>query len=357
MNRFSVLIHLGCSGVLAATTLIPRVAIGQAADAVKLIPAPAFFESPNPLAITFTADIGKLRGDKKANPPWRTATFSYAGPDGNPVTVPMKVRTRGIWRLKMCDFPPVRLNFSGETSKGTIFHKLDKPKLVSYCRDTDSYEQYILQEFQLYRIYELLTPESHKARLLKLTYIDSASRKTRATRYSFILEEPNALAARVGGKILEQKGALPGDLDPYYDALVGVFQFMIGNTDFSEAALHNIELLTKGDGTLLAIPYDFDFAGAVNARYATVDPKLTIPDVRHRLMRGYCADPDSYAKVFALFNEKKADIYALYSDTVGKLMDRGTAKETLDYFDDFYKTINNNRAAKREIIEACTHRP
>ncbi|HMI46031.1 MAG TPA: hypothetical protein VK491_07685, partial [Gemmatimonadaceae bacterium] len=95
----------------------------------------------------------------------------------------------------------------------------------------------------------------------------------RATRYGFVIEEPKAIAARVGGKVMEQKGALPGDLDPDQDALVGVFQYMIGNTDFSVAGLHNVELLFKDDGTVMPIAYDFDFAGAVNAKYAVPDER------------------------------------------------------------------------------------
>jgi len=208
-----------------------------------------FFESQEPIEVTLTTNIGKIRGDKGDNPPWRTATLTYKGADGNPVSVPIEARTRGIWRLKRCDFPPMRLNFSGETSKGSIFHHLDKPKLVSYCQDRDNYEQYILEEFQLYRVLQLLTPMSHKARLLKFTYADSGSGKVRARRYGFIIEEPSAMAARLGGKVMEQKGALPGDLDPFQDALFGVFQYMIGNTDFSEAALHNVELPLIYNGT------------------------------------------------------------------------------------------------------------
>jgi hypothetical protein len=328
----------------------------KAGEAVKLVPAPVFFESPDPIEVTLTTNIGTIRGDKGAEPPWRPAELSYKAPEGSVVTVPIKARTRGIWRLKTCDFPPLRLNFSGETSKGTIFHKLDKPKMVSYCRDIDNYEQYILQEFQLYRIYHLLTPISHKARLLKFVYADSGSGKIRAKRYGFLTEEPSALAKRLGGKVLEQRGAQPGDLDPYQDALFGVFQYFIGNTDFSEAALHNVELFFNNDGMASPIAFDFDFAGAVNARYATPDPSLRLPNVRQRLFRGYCSEPDAYAKVFALFNEKKPEIYGLYSDAVGMLMDRGTARETLKYFDEFYETINNPRAAKRSIIEACLAR-
>lgn len=322
----------------------------------KLAPNPAFFEAQDPIDVTFTANIGKLRGDKRTDPPWRPATISYKGPDGLPLTVPVQARTRGIWRLRMCDFPPLRLNFSGEKSKGSLFHKLDKPKLVSYCQDNDLYEQYVLQEFQLYRIYQLLTPLSHKARLLRLTYADSGSGKVRATRYGFVIEEPKAIAARVGGKVLEQKGALPGDLDPDQDALVGVFQYMIGNTDFSIAGLHNVELLFKDDGTVMPIAYDFDFAGAVNAKYAVPDERLNLPNVRQRLFRGYCTPADSYARAFALFKQKKPEIYALYNDEIGKLMDKGRVKETLRYFDEFYDTIGDPRSAKRSIIEPCIAR-
>ena len=340
--------------LLATSALLAQPASSQEA-AKELVPAPAFFESQTPIEVTLTANIGLLRGDKNANAPWRPVTLSYKSSDGNAVTVPLRARTRGIWRLKTCDFPPLRLNFSGETSKGSIFHKLDKPKLVSYCRDNDGYEQYILQEFQLYRIYQLLTPLSHKARLLKFTYADSATGKVRARRYGFLLEEPNAMAARLGGRVVDQKGALPGDLDQDQDALLGVFQYMIGNTDFSISGLHNVELLFKDNGSVLPIAYDFDFAGAVNARYAVPDVSVNIPNVRQRLFRGYCTDVESYSRIFALFNEKKPEIYALYGDEIGRLMDGGTVKETLRYFDEFYSD-NQQSALGKTTDNPVLHR-
>jgi hypothetical protein len=344
-----------CCAFLATSALLAQPTIPQ--EPPKLVPVPAFFESQNPIEVTLTANIGKLRGDKNANAPWRAATLSYKAPDGTDVTVPLRARTRGFWRLKTCEFPPLRLNFSGATAKGSIFDKLDKPKLVSYCQDSDGYEQYILQEFQLYRIYHLLTSASHNARLLKVTYADSGSGKVRARRYGFVIEEPGAIAARLGGRILQQKGAVASDLEPYQNALMGVFQYMIGNTDFSVAGLHNIELYFTPDGDVLPIAYDFDFSGAVNARYAAPDVTLSIQNVRQRLFRGYCNDADSYAKVFARFNEKKPEIYALYGDEIGKLMDQGTVKETLRYFDQFYETINDPRSARRSIVQSCISRP
>jgi hypothetical protein len=353
-----LLSSLRLAGVAAsfAAALLTGVAGAQTSDSAKRADVPAFFQSQDPIEVTFTTNIGKIREDKRENPPWRPATLTYRGTEGNLVTVPVKARTRGIWRLKMCEFPPLRLNFSKETSKGTIFQKLDKPKLVSYCHDMDSYEQYILQEYQLYRIYQLLTPVSHKARLLKFAYADSADGKVRARRYGIVMEEPSALAARLDGKVIAQKGAMASDLDPLQDALFGVFEYFIGNTDFSVAGLHNVELFFSSRGDVMPIAYDFDFAGAVNARYAVPDSTLRLLSVRQRLFRGYCTDAESYGKAFAAFNEKKPEIYALYSDSIGKLMDRGTVKETLRYFDEFYDTINNQRAAKRSIIESCIRR-
>ena len=312
----------------------------------------AFYAETSPLAITLTTNIKPLRDDKSDKASYRPATLSYVA-DGKTVVVPARVRTRGIWRLKTCDFPPLRVNFTNEDAKKTVFKGIDNPKLVSYCQDTDAGEQYVLQEFQLYRIYRLLTPASHAPRLVRMTYADSGTNKPRTTRYAFFTEDPDALAARMSGKILDLPGAGPNDVAPFPSALVGVFNYLIGNTDFATSALHNAEVIARDNGDIWPVVYDFDFSGAVNARYATPDPKLNIRSVRDRVYRGYCVPVEEYPKVFALFNEKKDAIYALYRDEIGQLLRKETVDATLRYFDDFYRTINNPRQAKEAIIDAC----
>jgi hypothetical protein len=339
--------------LLVTSEIIPSPVSAQELAPPKPTKAPpTFFDSETPLTLALTANLRELRGDKEEVVPWRAATLTYAA-ESAAVTVPLKVRTRGIWRLKTCEFPPLRLNFSTAGASGTLFQGLDKPKLVSYCRNSDRYEQYVLQELQLYRIYQLLTPVSHKVRLVRLAYTDSARGKVEANRFAILLEEPNAIAARLGGRVIEQKGAMPGDLEDFHDALVGVFQYFIGNTDFSTHGLHNVELLARPDGAIVPLAFDFDFSGAVNASYATVDSRLSVTRVRDRLFRGFCVSRDTFTKVFALFNEKRPQIYALYSDEVGSNLDRTVAKETLKYFDEFYRTINDPRSARRNIIDAC----
>lgn len=312
-----------------------------------------FFKAEQPVTITLTTDIARIRKDKGEKKPWRSGTVKFVDPAGKEHLVPVQLRTRGIWRLKNCEIPPMRMNLARATSVGTPFWGLDMPKLTSVCRDDDTYEQYILQELQLYRIQNLLTPVSHKARLLNITYVDSANGKVFAKRAAIMLEEPLAMAQRLGGMEVKLKGARADDLDPFHNAFAGVFQYFIGNTDWSISGLHNMELLSQLDGTVIPIPWDYDFSGAINARYATTDPSLTINRVRDRLYRGYCAPPEEIHKVVALFKEKKEAIYALYNDEIGKLLRPNTVKETLSYFDDFYHTIKDQRSVEREIIDEC----
>jgi hypothetical protein len=314
--------------------------------------AAPIFTAEEPIAFTLTANFGRLRRDKKQDAPWRWASITMPDSAGGTVEIPLQVKTRGIWRLTQCDFPPIRLDFKKSTVTHSLFTTLDKPKLVTHCRDNEDYEQYILQEIQLYRVYNLLTKYSHRVRLARIIYADSGTGKVVATRYAFLEEEPAAVAHRVGGMLIREKGGGPADLEPSAAAVFNVFQYLIGNTDWSISGLHNVELIGTEVG-YVPVAYDFDFAGAVNTRYATVDPSLPIKRVRDRLYRGYCLPEETFGPTFDLFKAKKDSIYALYTDAIGRLLHGDRAKETLEYFDEFYATINSPRDAKREIVLRC----
>lgn len=345
------------AGAQAAQQGKKKKAAADFAAQVDLQPheAAKLFRDEAPLTLRITANLGRLDHDRSQKAPWRAARISYVDDSGKTVDVPVRLRTRGIWRLKECAFPPLRMNFTKDSVKHTIFSKLDKPKLVTHCRNNREGDQLLLAELQLYRIYNLLTPYSHRVRLATIAYADSGSGKIETTRYAFLEEDPEAMASRVGGLLAKQQGATPNDLVPSAAAVFTVFQYMIGNTDWSIAALHNVELITQ-DTLHVPVPYDFDFSGAVNARYATADPRLPIRTVRQRLYRGYCESSDVFPPVFELFRAKRDSIYALYHDSIGRLLDADRAKETLSYFDDFYNTINDPREAKRELLDRCLGR-
>jgi hypothetical protein len=264
----------------------------------------------------------------------------------------VRVRTRGIWRKKNCDIPPLLLNFTKDSTKRTVFARVDRLRLTMHCRDNDDYEQYVLKEYQLYRVQRLLTPYAFDVRLARMTYIDSEKKDTVAQRYGFFQEQDDLFAEKVGAKLMEIQGAGPDDIAPYESAFFGVFQYFVANSDYSIRALHNVVLLFK-DPIYIPVARDFDWSGAVNPRYAKPNPILPIKTITQRLMRGYCAPAEEYEKVFSLFREKKDAIYALYRDEIGSLLKPDVVKETLEYFDEFYKTISDPKRAKREIVEAC----
>ena len=325
----------------------------QASDSTKKpYELQKLFEQDSVVRFTLTTNFRALSRSRSGDARYYGAKLTYSDTGAAPITIPLRVRARGHWRRTNCEMPPILLNFWTDSSKKTLFARLDRGRLVVHCRNNDTHGQYVLQEFQLYRIYNLLTPFSHRARLAHVTYVDSASGRQIAARYGFILEDDDDMAERNGGRQNELKGAKVGDLDPYTDALVGVFQYLIGGTDWSVAGLHNIQLVSLPNGVVHAVAYDFDWSGAVNASYAKPDYRLPITAVRQRLFRGYCAPPEQFARVFALFNEKKPAIYALYSDHLGRLMNPDVARRTLEYFDDFYETINDPRRAA-DLVRSC----
>lgn len=160
------------------------------------------------------------------------------------------------------------------------------------------------------------------------------------------------MAKRLGATLVKLKGATGDDLAPDASAVLGVFEYMIGNTDWSIRFLHNIELLGR-DGTHFPVAYDFDHAGAVDAVYALPNDQLPIRRVRDRLFRGRCVSQEEFERAFALFLDRREAITRLYHDEIGRLLSPAVTKRTLEYFDAFYRTIADPRAARREIIDRC----
>jgi hypothetical protein len=316
----------------------------------------AFFEHIEPVKFTLTADIRLLRSDTADEAPSRDATVSFRDAGGKTVTLLVKVKTHGRWRLTHCEFPPLSITFPAGQTVGTPFEGLPKARLTSYCKDHPAYEQYTLQELQLYRVYQLLTPYGHTPRAVHVTYADAQSGRTRTTRYGFFIDDRDAVAARLNSALLKAKGASGIDLEPWHRTLMGVFEYMIGNTDFLLSELHNVFLLGTPQGETIPVPYDFDYSGAVNTAYATPNPVLPIRNVRQRHFRGFCSDAEQFQKAFSLLNERKAAIYALYDDPVGKLLRLDVATETKKYFDEFFRIINTPQLAQAEILRRCLRR-
>ncbi len=356
--------------LLVPGLMLPGTAQGQAfpsGETVEAARSAPLFLSNETVELTIEADFNALRRqDRFRGAEQRPAVLRWSAPDGAQGSLDIRIRTRGNFRLmsRNCEFPPLRLNIRTREAAGTLFEDQDKLKMVSVCRLRQSYwEQYILREYLAYRTFNVLTDLSYRVRLARVTYVDTSGRDDTFTRYAFIIEDDEAMAARHGGMAVDlpEGGAIhPTQLEPYQAALADVFQYLIGNTDWSGVFMHNMTPVQLPDGSPTTVPYDFDFAGVVNARYAFPDSSLSITRVTQRLFRGYCPEdagrpPETYESVFALFREKKDDIYELWSSHEG--LESRDRREVLRFFDDFYRILEDPRRIQSHIMRDCLRIP
>ena len=239
------------------------------------------FQSDEPLKITLLTDIKWLR-DKRIDTMEVDATLTFAGADGGEIEQVIEVRTRGIFRRnkRNCNFPPLRFDFPKKQMEGTVFEGQDKLKLVTPCHDgRDNFQRYVYREYLAYKAYQLLTPASFRVRLVEITYVDINDDYDTRTKIGFLLESDEDMAERNRAIHVEYDDFGTGQFHPARvdgdgAVLVAMFNYMIGNTDWSAVEGHNTKLIQTEEGKYLTVPYDFDSSGAVNARSsaAFVDP-------------------------------------------------------------------------------------
>lgn len=320
------------------------------------------FASHDVLEIRLVGDLTNLKKDRDAAEE-HPAELSFRAAGDSVVTLQVQCRTRGNLRLqrRICSFPNFRLNLKKKEVRHTVFDGQDKLKVVAHCQDKrGDYEENTIQEYLLYRVFNLLSDVSFRVRLARITYVNTHDDKLDSlTRYAFFIEDDDHLAARHGLSALDVPAVPPDVVDWDYLGLVSVFQYMIGNTDWSafmrephkEECCHNTRPIGTHAGPVLPVPYDFDVTGAVNPRYAVPNKGLPINSVRHRLYRGFCQAPQELAPVFQRFNGQREAIYALVRDAPG--LREKAIKEMLEYFDEFYEIINDPKAVDRKIHRDC----
>jgi hypothetical protein len=234
----------------------------------------------------------------------------------------LQVRVRGNSRLRVCDFPPLRLNFNEADTVGTLFEGQGKLKLVARCMKGDRSERDVLEEYAAYRIFSLLSDVSYRVRLVHLNFSDTDDRLNEAYRrsYGFLIEPLEQLVSRVDGSSSELAGVSLRQMDENQAALVYIFQYLIANTDWSfvkpdedEFCCHNIKLINIGSKQF-PVPYDFDLAGLVSAAYARPDPSLKIKKVSKRLYRGFCTDTRTLRGALRRITSREDEILRVIAD-------------------------------------------
>ena len=332
--------------------LTALVSNGSAADPL--------FQEQSTLKVDISAPLSTLVRDRPEEEEL-PGTFSYTAEDGTRVELDIQVSARGNFRYKFCDFPPVTLNFRRSQLEGTLLQNQNKLKLVGHCKITRRYEQSVLREYLAYRLLNAMTDLSFRVRLLEVTWVDSEERRGRMVRSAFLIEHRNRLSARIGMEPREIEYTEVSAVQPEHLNLTSMYQYLIGNVDFSPIAgsggecCHNYEMFGSDDGPLVAIPFDFDFSGIVNAPNAIPDTERGVSRVGQRVYRGWCENNGYIEASIARFREARDTLYAEVAAL--EELESSVRENVARYMDGFYETVEDPRAVEQEIIASCRQNP
>ncbi len=303
---------------------------------------PSIFESLNfqeVVKVEIETDIDSLLNSKRteAEVP---GTFSYKDASGKVQTWQIDLQVRGKFRRRVCEFPPLKLTFPKKKIMEAGFNDHNDLKLVVHCVDNEAGDEYILREYAAYKLYQILSPESYRVQLLRVKYRDDNSSKN-FMRYAILLEDEDELAERLDGKLCEDCYGTPKE--NYRAENVNthdLFQYLIGNTDWSSNMLRNVkQLQCAKDGKCLLVPYDFDFSGFVNTPYASVDQvNMGVKSVLQRVFLGFAQSPEELQPTIALFQSKRKDMEE--SIRKFKLPTPESRQQMLDYLTSFFKCLD-----------------
>lgn len=318
------------------------------------------FDAPDELVVRLQApwpDV--LRKRKGGHAPRHKGELLYIDADGIERRLDVTVETRGLTRLRVCRFPPLRLRFDKASTQGTLFDGQRELKMVTHCRQGDGYAQYYVQEALAYRIYNAVTEQSYRIRPLSVTYEGAPGVRPEGAHFAFLIEDTADVRRRIGLQRSPRTSFEPGDFDALQLSRFMLFQYLIGNTDWdvlsgpqADACCHNVSIAgsTPG-GRVVPLPYDFDSAGMVDAGYAAPPESLPIKDVKQRLFRGFCVHNHALDAARAEFLGHRTAIFGLVRDDRRLSASRRAVLNA--YFEAFYATLGDDARFRREVIARC----
>lgn len=311
------------------------------------------FGPEEPLELTISSDLKALVKNKYKDE-YQVANVIYNLWDTINISREIRIKPRGEFRLKNCSNPPLRVNVKKTEEIFELLDGLGKLKMVVPCKGSSYYQSYIFSEYLAYKLYNIITENSFQTRLIKASYFDTSGKVKAGQAYTFIIESEKNLAKRRECVSIDNERVSGKSLDPETAAIVYLFQYMIGNTDWSVPGLHNMKLLKSTDVSRpypIPVTYDFDYSGIVNASYAIPGDHVSIETVTEREYMGYCL-PDEYLdKAFEHFINKEPEMMALIQDF--DLISSKLKKTTLKYLEEFFDTIKDPKRRGNVIVKNC----
>ncbi len=277
----------------------------------------SLFEEEDLLEVSLRFDVSKFL--KKAE---RDQTFDgimtmhFSETDSLESKVTLKYR--GNSRFERCRYPPKRVTFKKPIYEVSDSGRIKSMKLVNQCQQGSAYGDYVIKEYLVYKLYNVLTDTSYRARLISLNFIDSENKRKNITQYGILIEPERLIEKRlnileVKNKSLTQRQMYPSMIDK-----LAIFNYMVSNWDWSVPGQHNVSVFMSSKPELasqgIPIPFDFDLTGVVNANYAIPLPALGLKTNRDRMFAGICRTREEYHDELMEFLDKKDEFYSVITD-------------------------------------------
>ncbi len=311
------------------------------------------FNTDDLFEITLRFDITYYKR-KRSDEEYLDAILTYHTSKTDSVNKDIKVKARGeIRRTAICDFPPLLLNFKMKDSVGAEFAGINKLKIVPYCKL--GYEDYILREYLTYKLYNVLTDNSLRVRLFKINYINTAKSGKTISQYGFAIEPISLLEKRTNSIELKTGNVTQKLIKPDMMDRFAIFNYMIGNTDWSVPNQHNALILSQPVSERpdlgVIVPFDFDYAGLVNTDYAVPFETLPIEKVTDRLYMGICRKEEVFRNALVEFSEKKDEFYKVINDF--PYLSARSKKQMITFLEGFFSGLDKRNAVVYKLLSEC----
>lgn len=312
------------------------------------------FADEKPADITLTYNIKEYQKNKSAGK-YMPAELVYHLTDSTADRHhTVRIKARGKNRREQCNFPPLWINIKKADIHNIQLENTKKIKLVTHCGGNKIYESYVLKEFLAYKIYNILSPYSFRVRLVRINYVDTGRKNKTIISWGVLLEPESMLADRLKLIPIENDRISIQITDTLWTDYMAIFQYMIGNADYSVVGRHNLKLLRSMDfnkPNLIPVPYDFDYSGLVNAHYAVPGTTLGINSVKERYFLGPCRQAQDYQQILTAFKSKKDEIYELVK--FFEYLSENERKNIVNYLDEFFNNMDANYFIAKSFLSTC----
>jgi hypothetical protein len=313
------------------------------------------FNSEDYLELKIVIDFDSLLNDKGDNPSYHSARLSYKNADSTWISLDAQIRVRGSFRRQSenCDFPPLKLRFDKESRINTIFENVRELKMVTHCQsDTPDYDQYVIQEYLIYKLYEVLSDINYKTRLLNVTYIDRNDPGVTLRKFSFFVEDQDDMEGRLNGHMIRVQTVIPKNIDWDRYVIISFFEYMIINTDWSLPIMHNVDLISLDYfKPPVPVPFDFDWSGLISIPYkvpTAAGMQIRIPE---RVYKGPCLTNKEAKRFKRIFEEKETDLYNVYYHC--PYLDDEIKIKTINKLRLFYQILEDKYIFNSVFIDSC----